>query len=185
MPGARIASGERVTLRTVEDDDREFLARAGANPELRYPMGNPSPRSLAAMSGPDPDDDSDRFLVCLDGPDAGPGGVEEGETERIGWAAVEDADWRRPQLSYWLAPEYQGEGYGREAIGLVVEFAFRAYDRPAVAAQVYDHNAASRGVLESLGFEQEGRLRKERFIDGEYRDTLWYGLLREDWDGPG
>nr|WP_256548157.1 hypothetical protein [Natronosalvus rutilus] len=41
MPGARITSGERVTLRTVEREDVPFLQRAFANPEIRYPIGNP------------------------------------------------------------------------------------------------------------------------------------------------
>jgi hypothetical protein len=39
MPGARVASGERVTLRTAEEEDAAFLQRAHANPELRYPLG--------------------------------------------------------------------------------------------------------------------------------------------------
>lgn len=32
MPGARVASGERVTLRTAEEEDAPFLQRAYANP---------------------------------------------------------------------------------------------------------------------------------------------------------
>jgi len=33
----------------------------------------------------------------------------------------------------------------------------------------------------SLGFTEEGRIRKDRFIDGEYVDTVQYGLLRREW----
>lgn len=191
MPGSVVLRGDRVTLRTIDESDFDFLQRARANPELRYPMGNPTPRSRSSME-PAPDEDGTaRFIVTLDGPDVGPGPVgrdgggrvDADAVERLGWTAVENADWRRPEVSYWLAPEAQGEGYGKEAIALTVEFAFREYDRPAVAAQVYDHNEASRGVLESLGFELEGRLRKDRYIDGAYRDTCWYGLLRSEWDG--
>ncbi|MBP1986709.1 RimJ/RimL family protein N-acetyltransferase [Halolamina salifodinae] len=35
--------------------------------------------------------------------------------------------------------------------------------------------------MDSPGFEQEGRIRRDRFIDGEYVDTVKYGLLREAW----
>jgi len=50
-----------------------------------------------------------------------------------------------------------------------------------VGAVAYEDNDASRGLLESLGFSEEGRIRKDRFIDGEYADTIHYGLLREEW----
>ena len=43
MPGPAVLSGERVTLRTVERDDAEFLQRASAEPEIRIPLGNSQP----------------------------------------------------------------------------------------------------------------------------------------------
>jgi RimJ/RimL family protein N-acetyltransferase len=178
MPGARIAEGERVTLRTVEREDAPFVQRGSANPELRYPLGTPL-RSQEAIDIPD--EDADRFLVCLDGDDAGPGQPNEGHVRRIGAIGVEDADWRRPELGYWLAPELRGEGYGKEALSLVVEYTFRTYAHPAVGAAAYDFNEASRGLLDSLGFSEEGCIRKDRFIDGEYVDTIQYGLLRREW----
>lgn len=180
MPGARISSGKRVTLRTVEREDLPFLQRSHTNPEIRYPLGSPLANREAVEEFFE-DDDADRFLVCLDGEDAGPGTPDEGDVERLGVVGVEDADWRRPELGYWLVPEVHGEGYGTEAVSLVVEYVFRTYDHPAVGAAAYDFNDASRGLLESLGFEEEGRVRKDRFIDGEYVDTVQYGLLREEW----
>jgi RimJ/RimL family protein N-acetyltransferase len=180
MPGARISSGERVTLRTVEQEDLGFVQRARANPEIRYPLGNPlgNRREIEEWFE---DDDADRFLVCIDGDDAGPGQPDEADVERIGAISVDDADWRRPELGYWLVPAVHGEGYGKEAVALVVEYVFRTYDHPAVGAGVYEFNDASRGLLESLGFSAEGRTRKDRFIDGEYVDTVQYSLLREEW----
>ncbi|RJT05506.1 GNAT family N-acetyltransferase [Halococcus sp. IIIV-5B] len=180
MPGARVASGERVTLRTVEEADVPFLQRAAANPELRYPLGN-SPRNREQLEIHKEDDGTDRFLVCLDGDDAGPGSPDEDDIRRIGGITVRDADWRRPELGYWLIPEVHGEGYATEMVSLVVDYVFRTYDHPAVGARVYAFNDASRGLLESLGFEEEGRIRRDRFVDGEYIDNVRYGLLREDW----
>ena len=179
MPGARVASGERVTLRTVEREDVPFLQRAGANPEIRYPLGNP----LMNREQYDVSDEegTDRFLVCLDGEDAGPGEPGEEDTRPIGAVSVEDMDWKRPELGYWLVPEVHGEGYGKEAVSLVVDYVFRAYDAPAVGAGAYDFNDASRGLLASLGFVEEGRRRKFMFVDGEHRDMVQYGLLREEW----
>ena len=180
MPGARIASGERVTLRTVEREDVAFLQRGAANAEIRYPLGS---RLLNQQQVEDIiiDDGEDQFLVCLDADDAGPGQPDDGDVERIGFVSVKDADWKRPELVYWLVPEAHGDGYGKEAVSLVVDYVFRMHDTPAVGAGAYDFNDASRGLLESLGFEEEGRRRKLMFVDGEYVDSVEYGLLRREW----
>jgi len=68
-------------------------------------------------------------------------------------------------------------------VALLVDYTFVIYDHPAAGAVAYDFNDASRGLLESLGFEEEGRIRRERFIDSEYVDTIHYGLLGENWRG--
>ena len=196
MPGARITRGERVTLRTVESEDVPFLQRANANPGIRYPLGSPlGNRERIDVS--DEEGSVDRFLVCLEADDAPPGRPDaDGETPpgesrtddfavddvtRIGQVNVEDADYKRPELGYWLVPEVHGEGYGVEAVSLVVDYVFREYDTPAVGAGAFDFNDASRGLLESLGFVEEGRRRKFMFVDGEHRDRVEYGLLRREW----
>lgn len=178
MPGARIERGERITLRTVEKEDVPFVQRASANPELRYPLGS---RLGNQEQVEDWDTEgTDRFLVCLDD-DAGPSQPDEGAVRPIGVVSVEDADWKRPELGYWLVPEVHGEGYGTEAVALVVEFVFRSYDTPAIGAGAFAFNDASQGLLESLGFTEEGRRRKYMFVNGKHRDMVQYGLLREEW----
>lgn len=180
MPGPRVRSGERVALRTAEREDLAFLQRGWTNPEIRRPMGSPvmDREALEERLG---EGSTDRFVVCLDGAETGPGGPGDGAVERIGAASVEDADWKRPEITYWLVPDARGEGYGREAVSLLVDHAFRTYDAPAVGAGVFDGNDASRCLLESLGFEREGRQRAYMFVDGEHRDRLQYGLRREAW----
>jgi RimJ/RimL family protein N-acetyltransferase len=180
MPGALVSAGERVALRSVESEDVAFTQRNFANPELRYPLGQPL-RTRTEMADEDSESDSDGFLVTREA-DPVPGTPDE-EVERVGTVHVVDADWRRPELGYWIVPEAQGEGYGTEGVSLAIDYVFRTYDHPGVEARVFDFNDASIGLLESLGFEREGRLRNRRFVDGAYRDTLWYGLMRADWDG--
>lgn len=80
-----------------------------------------------------------------------------------------------------MVPEEHGNGYGKAAVSLVIDYAFRTYDAPAIGAGAFAFNDASRGLLESLGFAEEGRRRKFMFIDGKHRDIVQYGLLREEW----
>jgi len=170
--------GERVSFRTVEQEDIPFVQRTFANPELRHPTGNPV-RNLEEIDVTD--DDSDQFLVCLDDEGAGPGQPAEEEIRRIGWVGASDMSYKRPEIGYWLVPEVHGEGYGTEAVSLLVEYVFREYETPAIGAVAYDFNKPSRSLLESLGFVEEGRRRKFMFVDGAHRDMVEYGLLREEW----
>jgi RimJ/RimL family protein N-acetyltransferase len=180
MPGARVTSGEQVTLRTAEPEDRPFLQRGVANQELRRPLGSPvmTEDDLAAHMD---DQNGDWFVVCLDDEDAGPGQPADDEVRRIGSVTVEDADWKRPVLTYWLDPDVHGRGYGKDAVGETVDYVFNRYDTPAVGASAFAFNDGSRGLLESLGFREEGCRRKYMFVDGEHRDMVHYGLLRREW----
>lgn len=182
MPGARVATGERVTLRTVETADVPFLQRAYANPELRYPLGWDI-KTKAGLEAAFEDDGThdEQFLVCLDGDDAGPGDPSEDDTQPIGCVVAGTAERARSGIGFWLVPEHHGEGYAKEAVSLVLDYLFRVYPHPAVYAKALPHNDASRGLLESLGFKEEGVARKEAFWDGEYQDSIQYSLLRAEW----
>jgi RimJ/RimL family protein N-acetyltransferase len=122
MPGARVETGKRVTLRTVEGEDIPFLQRAGADPEIRYPLGNPlMNRDRYEVST---ERGTDQFLVCLEPDDTTPGQPNDGDVKPIGQVNVEDADYKRPELGYWLVPAVHGQGYGTESVALDVELLF-------------------------------------------------------------
>jgi RimJ/RimL family protein N-acetyltransferase len=181
VPGAIVERGDRISLRTVEPEDAAFVQRMYTNPAIRVPVGTPVTTRHETEAATREEDGPDRFLACLDGEAAGPGPVDPEAVERLGVVDVNDADWRRPELGYWTAPEFQGEGYGREMVALAIECAVRTYDHPAIGAGAYEFNDASRGLLESLGFEEEGRTHRDTFADGEYHDIVNYVLFREDW----
>lgn len=184
MPGALVAGGEQVTLRTVEPEDLEFFQRAHANPAIRVPLGwDVKSRAELQAELEDGFGHDELFLVCRDGGSAGPGRPDEDDVERIGAVAVGTSERARSGISFWLVPSVHGEGYGSEAVSLALDHVFRTYPHPAVTATTLPDNDASRGLLESLGFRQEGRARKQAFWDGAYRDTVRYSLLREEWTG--
>lgn len=185
MPGAVAVRGDDVTLRTVERDDAALLQRAYSDPDVRVPLGSgvKSESEMAEfVQNRVEGDGRDSFVVCLDGDDAPPGSPGDGDdVTAVGALDVLGVDRDRPALSYWILPEHQGEGYGTAAVRLAVNYTFRTYSAHGVGAHVYDFNEASRALLESLGFVEEGRAREKRFIDGEYRDTVHYSLLRREW----
>jgi RimJ/RimL family protein N-acetyltransferase len=80
------------------------------------------------------------------------------------------------ELGISVARAYWGYGIGRRLMQMLIDWArasgsvrklnliVRADNRPAIA------------LYESLGFEIEGRIRREILIDGEFHDSLYMGL---------
>ena len=83
-------------------------------------------------------------------------------------------------LGYWMDHRYAGRGIGTVAVALVTDHCFGAGRLHRVEANVRPENAASRRLLEKLGFREEGLHLRYLLIDGEYRDHIGYALTTED-----
>lgn len=174
MPGPAFLHGDRLTLRTVEREDIEFIQRARNDPETRDFSGFRKPNNreqverfyeeyVAADNG------DTNLLICLD-------------NEPIGGMALFEVEADHGQVAYWLVPDEHGEGYATEAVSLLLDHAFRTRGLHRVYARVFEFNDASQGLLEKLGFTQEGRLREHTFCRGSHQDVLHYGLLAREWE---
>ncbi len=73
-------------------------------------------------------------------------------------------------------------GYGREAMELVLAFAFRELNLRRVQLTVFDYNERAIALYERLGFRREGVFREFGQRDGERYDMYLYGLLRREWE---
>ncbi|WP_435177996.1 GNAT family N-acetyltransferase [Halorussus sp. AFM4] len=174
MPGPVYLSGDRVELRVTEREDVEFIQRARSDPAIRTALTQTAPQTreqveefyeefVAADNG-----DAD-FVVC----------DEDGDP--VGEVSLFRTEHDRGEVAYWLVPEARGEGYATEAVSLLLDYAFETSGRHRVHARVVDFNEPSRALVERLGFTEEGRLRDHVFLEGEYRDVVLFGLLREEW----
>jgi RimJ/RimL family protein N-acetyltransferase len=78
--------------------------------------------------------------------------------------------------------DYWSRGYGREVVGLLVDYAFALLNQHRVWLTT---NAANERAIRSYlarGFREEGRLREHYWIDGAYDDAVYMGILRSDWE---
>lgn len=175
MPGPAFLRDETVELRTVEEEDLEFVRDAVNDPDVWRTLGSATPKNMrteeAWLERISDDDEDVHLLVCDDGDPVGFVGLHVNET------------WGLGEFGYWVVPEQWGNGYCTAAVRLVTEYAFDQRRLHKVAADVYDHNPGSARVLEKVGFEREGVRRGEAYVDGEYRDLLRYGLLDAEFDG--
>jgi ribosomal-protein-alanine N-acetyltransferase len=88
---------------------------------------------------------------------------------------------RRAEIGYALGRPYWGQGYMREALYILIDYAFNAMDLNRLEADIDPRNLASKKLLERLGFLKEGHLRERWIVNGKASDTGFYGLLRSDW----
>lgn len=95
----------------------------------------------------------------------------------------------RAEIGYWMAEGERRKGLMSEAMRAVIAFGFERLELHRIHAYVRTDNAASRGLLKSLGFEHEGVLRQysrqggtkeNRWRDAEWADMATYSLLQED-----
>jgi RimJ/RimL family protein N-acetyltransferase len=80
-------------------------------------------------------------------------------------------------------PEYWGNGYGTDALLLLVDYAFDELDIRKIWLGTMSLNARVMRQMEKVGFTLEVRQRNGVYADGNWYDELIYGLLREEWPG--
>lgn len=81
-------------------------------------------------------------------------------------------------LGYSIDKDYQGKGYMKEAIALVMDYAKNYLDLHRLEASVLLSNERSKGVLLSCGFEEVGVNKKYLYINGKWSDHItFYKIL--------
>jgi [ribosomal protein S5]-alanine N-acetyltransferase len=163
---------ERLVLRPLVLDDAEaahaFLSDADV---MRYWSSGPHSdvaQTRSYMVGNCIGGDYESWAITVSG-------------EVAGWINIRV---RRPavaEMGYILARPYWGQGIAREAIIEVVRHAFESCGVRRIFADTDPENAASIMLLERLGFRKEGLLRGEWETHLGVRDSLIFGLLKDDW----
>lgn len=84
------------------------------------------------------------------------------------------------EIGYWLNEPYWGQGIATEVVRTMTAYAFDHFDLVRVFAQVFESNPASARVLEKVGYQLDGRLRKNVDKDGRLLDELVYSRLCDE-----
>ena len=73
------------------------------------------------------------------------------------------------------------KGYAKEAVKLLVDYLFSGYPVERIGDFTDEGNIPAQRVMEGVGFQREGTLRRAMFRDGQWRDIAVYGILRQEW----
>lgn len=89
--------------------------------------------------------------------------------------------WKAPDVGYILHPDVWGRGLATEACEAVIDRLFAVTDHAEATADVDPENAASIRLLEKLGFVRTGFAERTWNVGGEWKNSFFYALSREDW----
>jgi RimJ/RimL family protein N-acetyltransferase len=93
-------------------------------------------------------------------------------------------DTRQGEIGYTLARAEQGQGYAREAVAAMVEYAFAVLKMHRISATADVENAPSYRLLEALGFRREGTVIEAGWFHGRWCSEHLYAMLAREWRIP-
>jgi RimJ/RimL family protein N-acetyltransferase len=173
-------AGEHVILRAFERDDAERCYRWMNDPNIvrtlksRYPIAFQNEiewLERAMHSNPD-----ERHFAIERKDDRG----------HVGNASLHDIDWvsRTGWFGLFIGePSAWNRGFGTDAIGTLVRFAFEEMNLRKLRINVFEYNERAKHVLEGQGFVAEGRLQRDFYREGTYHDIVIYSVFRDGQPG--
>ncbi len=87
---------------------------------------------------------------------------------------------RRAEIGYDLNRSLWGRGLMTEAVAAMLRFGFHRMNLHRIEATVTGGNIGSVTVLEKCGFTLEGVWRHRNFAEGQFYDSLQFGLLEAE-----
>jgi diamine N-acetyltransferase len=173
-------SSKRVRLRAIERDDLPRFVAWLNDPDVARHVVFHAPMSL-----PQEEKWYERILQLhtAEQPLVIERNAPEGWTP-IGNIGFSDINWvnRSTELGIFIGEKTSwNQGYGREAIQLLLEYGFNTLNLNRIFLQVDETNPGGIHCYEHAGFVLEGRLRQAKFEDGHYIDLLLMSVLRSEW----
>ena len=169
--------GEKVTLRahTREDLPKVWAFRTDVEVELAGGGDPPKPLTLQQVEA---EFEKGEFVFHE-------GFAIEADGKYIGFSGIFNYNnvARTCELGITIGDkEYWGRGYGRDAVRLLLDYAFRLRNMQRVWLSTGSVNERALRCYKSCGFVEEGRLRRHNWGDGQYCDMVYMGILREEWE---
>lgn len=177
----KLFSSERLFLRAFEPDDISELHAYLNHPSLagrRYipwSLSNEIPLSVAQTGSiiEKWNRGEKQFHLAV---------VSIGNDKVIGHV---NCDWgwdpHCPQLSLVIAPDYQRQGYGSEALSLLLQYLFGNTQAHNISGGMTEWNQAARAFAQKHGFSESGMMRRVGLKNGEFHNWIGVDILRPEW----
>jgi RimJ/RimL family protein N-acetyltransferase len=176
-----IIYGERIRLRSAERSDLDKFVEWINDPEvtegltLFLPMSSVDEDKWFETVMGRPQEEKPLVIDMKDGDD----------WRMIGNSGFLDFDWvsRAAEVGIMIGDKsVWDQGYGTEAMMLLLRHGFATLNLNRVYLRVYAENRRAIRTYEKVGFVHEGRMRQGVYKYGKYYDVLFMSVLREEWD---
>ena len=163
-----------MVLRPLEREDLNFVHRLNNNANvMRYWFEEPYETLIELTMLYDQhihDQTERRFVVVWNGENAGL--VELMEINHIH---------RRAEFQIIISPEHQGKGLATRAARMAMDYGFGVLNLHKIYLVVDNENKKALGIYRKIGFEVEGELVQEFFVNGQYRNAIRMCLFQKQY----
>lgn len=169
--------GKTVRLLILEENHLDRIMQDWNNPEMRKYLAGymPNSRQYEARwieQAQQQMKDRKSFYFAME---------KTEDDEFLGTLGVHDIDWLSRSARVGIAihnPSNWGQGYGTEAMKVLIDFAWKSLNLRRLELSVHAFNKRAIRVYEKLGFAVFGTAHGRHFIDGEFVDTILMELIR-------
>jgi [ribosomal protein S5]-alanine N-acetyltransferase len=164
----------RLVLRQIRADDAAALFPVLSDPVVMNWWSSGPHRSLAETAD---------YVAsnAAEGDGVACWAITLGDDVALGWVILIDGKPDVKEVGYILHRDHWRGGIAREAVARVIDYGFAELKLRRIFADTDPENTGSIALLERLGFQYEGRLRGEWETHIGVRDSLIFGLLRDEW----
>ncbi len=174
-----VKTGNRVTLRRpVSDDCQDFISLMRRSQSFHEPWCFPptTEHAFTAYLQSRERENQDGFLICCRQNSAIMGVINLNEIVR--------GCFQSAYLGYYIGAPYAGQGSMREALMLVIDYAFRELGLHRLEANIQPANIASIALVKGCGFHYEGFSPRYLNICGDWRDHERWTILADSSQFP-
>lgn len=112
--------------------------------------------------------------------------VDLNDNKLVGTVGLENFNWidRSAILGIFIGDkDYRSNGYGTEAIQLLLEYGFKYLNLHSIKLDLLSVNERAHKCYLKCGFKDTGRHREAIFLNGKYYDRLTMDILENEFHG--
>jgi len=165
---------DNITLRPLDDDDKEQLALLANNKKvwdnLRDLMPYPYTidNAIFFISLAKQEDPLLTFAIEFDGQLAG----------IIGLFPQQDVYKKTAEIGYWIGEPFWNKGIATKAVKLMTDYAFDQLGFIRIHTGVFEYNLASMKVLEKCGYKKDGVFEKAIIKNDQVWDEHRFSIVK-------
>jgi RimJ/RimL family protein N-acetyltransferase len=91
-------------------------------------------------------------------------------------------DPRQVEIGFTVAPTYQGQGFGTEAVSGLLDYLLNSVQKHRVFASVDPRNEPCIALLRRVGMREEAHFRESLWFKGDWVDDMAFGILESEWE---